>query len=239
MVKSKNSPTFASKQAQGAYGCKDFDELQNYAASKFIAISDDLRDYHFEGLQNAVDGIELVLAEHPEVTRTLGSIVLTGRVMSMDTYACADFNGTITLNENYWKTWIAYEALGFAYQRDLNNGFHPPGEIKHIASHEAGHLIERTILAREIPNTSKAVYQWNKGTQATQVVKDACTRVKRTEYGKGMRNDELCDEVALYKKKSRGRAETFAECIADYAANGKDAHPVSIEVHNILRDKLR
>ena len=71
---------------------------------------------------------------------------------------------------------------------------------------------------------------------ASKVISEACRDAKKTAAGKGMKNADLIQSVSRYA--TTNRSETLAECVADYAANGTNAKPLSVAVWNILKREL-
>lgn len=77
---------------------------------------------------------------------------------------------------------------------------------------------------------------WNKNRFATKIVGEAARIVKKTESGKGLKNNQLVEQISRYATKNR--SEALAEAVADYRANGNNAQPLSKAIWNILKREL-
>lgn len=223
-----------------------------------VVISQEVERIDIDGVRIAAAGVAQVLELYPEVAihaGILGSdILITDNEQRKRAYASASYRGSVNLNKKFFDD---SGKLGASYDSCLNldyvggvhgrTSWHPLGTSeRQITAHEMGHLVERSLISKALGGnreTSPAgqhyrqgVEQWRKHTQATRVIGEACKRVKKTEYGKGRKNDELVDTVSRYA--SNNRSEALAECIADYAANGANANPLSIAVHDIIKSEL-
>lgn len=130
------------------------------------------------------------------------------------------------------------------YASDVKRGGSPAGTTgDHVLSHESGHLLERALIHKFV--TSQIQGQgarlagssaWNNCTMAKNVIREAVSAVKKTPAGKGMRTAGLIRQVSAYA--ATNRSEALAECVADYAANGTNAKPLSVAVWKILKRDL-
>lgn len=216
---------------------QNFEQVKSYAATKGITVDDSLSGFNLEGLKVAVSGIEAVIDEYPNV---IPEGLLKLRAKNTRGMASASFNGYLNLPAKYWETQNGFNNCISVYDDDVRAKWHPDGTtVNDILSHETGHIIERVLIDRAIPDDSDfdKANQWIKSTQATKVIAEACRAVKKTPYGKGKRNDDLVLAVSEYAKEG-GRSEALAECVADYARNGSEANPLSVAVHDILIKKL-
>ena len=194
----------------------------------------------FENVRDAAAGIERIIKEFPQAERQFG--MLRGQDLKHGVLANASFAGNITLANHYFSK--TEDGLNRTYDRNVQNGYHPAGTTKtDIATHEAGHVLEKALIEKYVYQTNSGYaarlqmsYDWNKGTYASKVVSEACRAAKKTPAGKGMKNADLIRSVSGYAAKNR--SETLAECVADYAANGAGAKPLSVAVWNILKREL-
>lgn len=199
--------------------------------------TDSLKECDLETVKKACEGVEKIVSEFPHAQDYFHEI--TGENNMGNAYASASYYGIIKLNSKKYGSDPDLEA---SYERDVKANFHPVGTTaKHITSHEAGHILERALIDKfengegVIGERSK-IQAWNRHTYSGGVISEATKNAKKTAGGKGKRKNQLIAEVSGYANKNR--AETLAECVADYAANGDKAKPLSIEVHKILKREL-
>lgn len=194
--------------------------------------TDSLKECDLETVKKACEGVEKIVSEFPYAQDYFHEI--KGENVESNAYAYAEFYGIITLNS---KKYGSDPDLESSYERDVKANFHPAGTTaKHITSHEAGHILERALIDKYVENERLKVKAWNSHTYSGKVISEATKNAKKTAGGKGKRKNKLIAEVSGYANKNR--AETLAECVADYAANGDRAKPLSIEVHKILKREL-
>ena len=206
--------------------CQNFDELSATLKAKYgdqFVIDERLKDLKFEEVKNAMDGADFVLSEFGANEKLTGFGIDNAGVM------CATFNGKINFTESYFKEG----------SRDLSsvmNGssFHPKNQNAYsTGAHEAGHILESYIAKQQSGNVLERVEAWNKNKVATKIINEASKSVKAQYKARGEQApsiNALCHRVSGYASKNRG--EAFAECMADYVANGKNANPLSIAVWN-------
>lgn len=218
---------------------KDLTELAQYMQDTYSIRVDtaSLSSLDFESVKIAAQGIEDIVKEFPQAASFIS--VLQGRNLSALTLASASFNGTISLSQRHFQD---RAGLQKTYNWDVQNGGSPAGTTSdHIVTHEAGHLLERALIGKDITGTDfaarlQAADAWNKHTYSTKVISEACKAAKKTAAGKGLSNAQLVHSISGYA--STNRAEALAECVADYTANGSNAKPLSIEVWRILKREL-
>ena len=229
---------------QRAEDTKDLDELAEYMKNVgqygIHVDKQSLSGQTFENVREAAGAIERIMLAFPQAAPLFHD--LRGGDLKHGVLAQASYSGAIELANHYYSK--TEDGLARTYDGTTAKGFHPAGTLKaDIASHEAGHLLDRALIDKYILSKGNDYYTrleaakaWNKSTIAGKVVSEACKVVKKTPEGKGMKNADLIRNVSGYATKNR--AETLAECVADYAANGTSAKPLSVAVWNILKREL-
>lgn len=220
----------SNKSGGGAKGsikeCKNFDELTATLKAKYgdnFVIDDKLKDFKFEEVKDAIDGVDFILTEFGANDKLTGFKLTNSGVMS------ASFHGEVNFNENYFKKGTSDLSV-------VMNGtsFHPKNQNAYsTGAHEAGHILESWIAKQQGGNYLEQVIAWNKYTVSTKIINEASKTVKKQYKARGEKApsiDTLCYKVSGYA--SKNRSEAFAECMADYVANGKNANPLSIAVWN-------
>lgn len=226
---------------QSAADAKDLTELKNHMAQYGVnVVRHELAGQNFDNVRKAAVGMESVLTTFPQVTQIMDKMSLRGADLGHGTYAQASFYGSVTLGNHYFgKT---EDGLAKNYDHDVSTHWHPEGTGKDgIAVHETGHLLEAALVRKYIPGTDMwarldRADAWNKHRFSSKVVSEACKAAKKTSEGAGKKNAELINDVSRYA--SKNRSETLAECVADYAANGSNAKPLSVAVWSILKREL-
>ena len=216
--------------AVGAKGsikeCKNFDELTATLKAKYgdqFVVDDKLRNLKFEEVRDAMEGVDFVLSEFGANDKLTGFTIGDNGVM------CASFGGEIRFTESYFKQGASDLSV-------IMNGssYHPPNQTaRSTGAHEAGHILESWIAKQQYGSYYEQVVAWSNNKVATKIINEASKGVKKQYKANGQKApgiDSLCHKVSGYALKNRG--EAFAECIADYVANGKNANPLSIAVWN-------
>jgi len=224
---------------QSARETKDLNELAQYMANIGVTVDvASLSGQTFENVRDAAAGVERIVKEFPQAAATFGT--LRGKDLKNGVLANASLAGNITLANHYFSK--TEDGLSRTYDGTTTKGFHPAGTSKgDIATHEAGHILESALVHRAFPGSGfyermEQSAAWNKSMMASKVVSEACKIAKKTPEGKGLKNADLIRNVSGYATKNR--SETLAECVADYAANGSSAKPLSVAVWNILKREL-
>lgn len=207
--------------------CKNFDELEATLKAKYgdqFVIDDNLRNLKFEEVRGAMEGADFILSEFGANEKLTGFTIGDSGVM------CASFGGQIRFTEKYF----AQGTADLSTVMNGNSGFHPPNQNAFsTGAHEAGHILESWIAKQRNDNYWARSEAWNKNTVSTKIINEASKSVKKQYRARGEKApkiDELCYKVSRYALKNR--SEAFAECMADYVANGKNANPLSIAVWN-------
>ena len=239
-----NGPTGGPIGPQSAAETKDLHELAEYmkGVGQWGVVLDEqsLSGATFENVRGAAAAVERIMTEFPQAQANFHE--LRGEALKHGVLANASYNGVIRLGEYYFAK--TEGDLSYTYDKSTHGGFHPAGTNKdHIASHEAGHILERALIDKYILSQGNGYYTrleasqaWNKSKLSGKVVSEACRAAKKTPGGKGLTNADLIRGVSGYATKNR--SETLAECVADYTANGSNAKPLSVAVWNILKREL-
>lgn len=236
----------ASKQPSAptsAAETKDLHELAEYMRNLPNGIRVDessLSGTTFENVREAAAGVERIMNEFPQAADVFHE--LRGESLSHGVLANASYDGIIRLGKHYYAK--TEDGLNQTYDANVSNGYHPAGTAKaDIATHEAGHILERALIEKnilskgnDVVTRNAAAIAWNKSQMASQVISEAAKMVKKTAAGKGMKIADMIHGVSRYAE--RNRSETLAECVADYTANGAKAQPLSVAVWNILKREL-
>ncbi len=226
---------------QSAADAKDLTELKNHMAQYGVnVVRHELAGQNFDNVRKAAAGMESILTEFPQAAQIISQMSLRGADLGKGTYAQASFYGSITLGNHYFgKT---EDGLAKNYDHDVSTHWHPEGTNKDgIAVHETGHLLEAALVRKYISGSDywarlDRADAWNKHRFSSKIVSEACKAAKKTPGGSGKKNAELISDVSRYA--SKNRAETLAECVADYRANGAGAKPLSVAVWGILKREL-
>lgn len=229
--------------ANSVAGAKSFQSLSDFMYNNYsIRINPNLAKADLECVKDAVSGIEFILKEFPQVLKggTPFLFELTDKEGKANAYASASLSGMINLNPDKFTDKAAVDAK---YANDVKAGFHPEGTTSaQIATHEAGHLIERMLVHREFGSDNDygtrvdRVTAWNKSKLSTRIISEAAKAAKKMPSGKGLTDEQLVAQVSRYATKNR--SEALAECVADYQANGGKAKALSVAVWNVLKKEL-
>jgi hypothetical protein len=121
----------------------------------------------------------------------------------------------------------------------IRYNFHPEGSsIGNALSHIMGHLMERTLVNRIYPDPDDfmRVIAWKLGAVARVIYKEAKAELAE-ETGEALPSDlEL--RLGISECATINLSETLAEAMADYAANGEKANPLSIKMVETGNRKL-
>lgn len=217
-------------EPQRAEECTDYNELfQYYKRTYNVDFDSSVKRLDFESVKEGMHGIELVIDEFPKAKGTLKRISTENSGVM-----CASYNGTINFNPSYYK-----DRQSAVNASRSTSGFHPKGNnVVSTASHEMGHLLERTLIEQRNIDSSDLIgkLEWRNCTQAKLVVSEACKAAKKTADGKGLRNSQLKKGVSGYA--TTDDSECLAEAVADYIINRDNASILSRMIWNILKREL-
>ena len=224
---------------QSAAETHDLQELHTYMSKLGVNVDTaSLAGQTFENVRKAAEGVEQIVKEFPQAAATFNK--LRGKDLEKNVFANASIGGNITIANHYFSK--TESALDAKYQNTVKSGYHPAGtSVKDIATHEAGHILERALIQKAFPGKDmfarlSQASAWNNSTMSTKVVHEAVSNQKKTPAGKGKLTSDFIKDVSRYATKNR--SETLAECVADYSANGANAKPLSVAVWNILKREL-
>lgn len=210
----------------------NFDELANYLDSVHgVKIEDSVKKLNFTTVRSAIEGVETVISEYPDVGILLDKVITsTSGVMSC--------SGTkISFNPRYFKD--SQQLLNICKQQSAHGHWIPNSSPISIGVHEAAHGVEWALIEAN----SSYIYDvekrlaWNGCSEAKKIVSQACKNIKKTSYGKGKRNAQLIQSISKYA--SATASETMAEAFADVYANGENANPLSIEIKRLTKDQMK
>lgn len=223
-----------------AADAKDLTELAQYMSSTYNITVDtaSMAGFDFDSVRNGMTAIENILKEFPQAAKSFHKVEGTTKANGI---AWAGYSGTIALASKYYTD---RNRLMNAWAADVKNGGSPAGTTGDNAlSHESGHLLERALIHKFVTSTIQGpasrlagATAWNKCQMATKVIHEAVSDIKKTAAGKGATTAGLIKQVSRYA--TTNRSEALAECVADYAANGANAQPLSVAVWNILKRDL-
>lgn len=215
-----------------------FSELRSYMEGTYSMVIDqsvDLLD--FESVKEGAQGIEYVIKEFPQAKTSFKGIGTNKNGLM-----CAGYDGVINFNPNYYKT--RKMAL---YSHGIGEGIRPSGMHPNgnncfgSGAHEAGHILEKAIVDKINGGESPlGEIQWIDMTVTKAIVSDACKIAKKLPECRGMRNNELKNQISKYagEKSNYSASETLAEAVCDCALNGDKASPLSKEIWKILKKEL-
>ena len=193
--------------------------------------------YGSDAIQKAIDYVDSAMKNITGEDRYV-TVQINGEATGSGAYAWMYPDlGIMGLNTNYLKYDTDYVSK--SYDRDVAAGFHPKGTTyKDIMVHEAAHRLDG-ILTRKIAGNNVPQYR-----ASTYIVKEAINEIKKSRGGKGRAYDiqkALSGYGANFYKNHTGNpyVETFAEAIADYNANGKNANPLSKQIARITQDYIK
>lgn len=217
-------------EPQRAEECADYNELfQYYKKTYDVDFDSSVKRLDFESVKEGMHGIELVIDEFPKAKGTLKRISTENSGVM-----CASYSGTINFDPSYYK-----DRQSAVNASRSTSGFHPKGNnVVSTASHEMGHLLERTLIEQRNTDSSDLIgkLEWRNCTQAKLVVSEACKAAKKTADGKGLRNSQLKKGVSGYA--TTDDSECLAEAVADYIINRDKASVLSRMIWNILKREL-
>lgn len=217
-------------EPQRAEECADYNELfQYYKKTYDVDFDSSVKRLDFESVKEGMHGIELVIDEFPKAKGTLKRISTENSGVM-----CASYSGTINFNPSYYK-----DRQSAVNASRSTSGFHPKGNnVVSTASHEMGHLLERTLIEQRNTDSSDLIgkLEWRNCTQAKLVVSEACKAAKKTTDGRGLRNSQLKKGVSGYA--ATDDSECLAEAVADYIINRDKASVLSRMIWNILKMEL-
>ena len=217
----------------------DFQSLHDFMRNTYnIELGKSMQQLDIKSVQHVARAVSEIADEFPQAVSSIRKIRVH-KCSTAGAAAEASLDGTINLSD-YYKNW---HKLKREYGIGVKQGFHPPTKnaAESVVAHETGHLIEAALIRKATAQMGKSrrymsIVMWNNSTEAKRIISQACKDVKTTPAGKGRKNAELRREVSGYSM--RNHSENLAECVADYAANGSNAKPLSQAVWKLLKKEL-
>lgn len=194
---------------EAAQRFEDYEELEKYLKEKYNGIIDaDVKTLDIKQVSQTLTEFETVMNDFPKSREFFGGINTYERGK-----AAFIPNGELILNPQMY--------------RSMN------GKLIGTGYHEAGHLLELTLIKSEKPNLSaEDIYNlYRKGSYADDIVSMAYQRIGTQRTLK-----ELRLEISKYSLKDC--SETVAEAIADYYMNGYKASILSRQIVKVLEGRL-
>ena len=206
----------------------NYESLRNYMDSKYsIQLEDSIGKLNLDTVKGAISGVERVINEYPAV----GDFLQSGITSNSGVMSCT--GSKLSFNPEYFsddrklqETCRAMSSRGFWVSN---------ASTESIGVHEAAHGVEWALIQANSQYMTEAqkVRAWNDCTEATNIVREACENIKRTQYGFGKTSTELVRSISAYALEND--SETMAEAFADVYANGENAKPLSKEIKRITR----
>lgn len=234
IAREKERTKKAGPAKSGIATAKTFDEL-NEAVKGFgfkMGVSPNVRAHaDVEAVSALVSGVEGVAKDFPEIKSTL-NMVGERRSGVASTDGSNLYINPLKLGKNGWADPLI--------KSQVDAGYWPKNSsIASIGAHEAGHCVEHAIAYKRRQGVY-AVLAFNNGVYSNQIVSQACKNVKKTEYGRGKKNNDLLAGISRQaaERSHRSKSEAFAEAFADHYANGENANPLSKEIIRLARQEL-
>lgn len=218
---------------------ENFDELANYIETQMwpMVMDKSVRKLDFISVKEAMEGVERVYKDMPGARDYFRTIKAGGRG-----FMEAGFDGTISFNATSFK----YKGSAKYSVEHSTPGFHPKNEafsIKPYGAHEAGHILESALIKESTRDMAEQRKMWINCTKAEEIVKEACEEVRKKSGMSWISDENLQDRISSYARKDCAKgteySETLAEACFDYVSNGANAEPLSKEIWNILKRRLR
>lgn len=208
------------------------DELWQALQTEYgVNITNDVKALDFDLVKQATLGVQDITKDFPEI----GDGLVELSASKSGIMACT--GNTITFNSGYFSTPGKLEST---IKDQIAKGYWPKNSsVRSIGTHEAAHAIEWFLDTNNPTYTYswERVEAWNKCTEASTIVSQACKNIKKTPYGKGKRVAELIKWISGYATDTR--SEALAEAFADYYTNGKNANPLSQEIVKLTTDRYK
>lgn len=206
----------------------DFTSLSVYMGARHgVRLSDSIGSLELSTVVSAIDGLESVVAEYPDV----GNLLTTGITSNSGVMACT--GSKLSFNPDYFRD---NKTLSSTCSDMSGKGFWVKNSSpQSIGAHEAAHGVEWALIQANPQYVSEPdkISAWNNCSEATRIVREACVNIKNTEYGQGKSSTDLIRSISTYAMQND--SETMAEAFADVYANGDNAKPLSKEIKRLTR----
>lgn len=207
---------------------QDFTTLSVYMGARHgVRLSDSIGDLELTTVVGAISGLESVVKEYPEV----GTLLTTGITSKSGVMACT--GSKLSFNPDYFKdkSTLVSTCTDMSRQGFWIKNASPQS----IGAHEAAHGVEWALIQAnpQYLSETEKIKAWNDCSEAGKIVRQACTNIKNTEYGRGKTSTDLVRSISTYALQND--SETMAEAFADVYANGDNAKPLSKEIKKLTR----
>lgn len=204
---------------------ENFEDLSNCLGSESIKLDETVKNLNFDMVKRTLSSIVEVGDSYPGAFGGLKSITTSSEgVMS-----CS--GSQITFNPEYYNNIDKFNEMC----KDCSDSgwWVKNSSVESIGVHEFGHAINWDLINNK-PSMEfyEKVDDWNDEKTAKEIVSRACKALKKTEYGKGLKFNEIRARQSEYG--ATKAAEAIAESYADIYANKNNANPLSKKIVEII-----
>ena len=204
---------------------ENFEDLTNYLNSGSIKLDDTVKDLNFDMVKRTLSSIVEVGDKYPGAFENLKTVTTSSEgIMS-----CS--GSQITFNPEYYNNIDKFNEI--CKDCSDNGWWIKNSSIESIGAHEFGHSINWDLInSKPSIEFYEKVDDWNEDRTAKKIVSQACKELKKTEYGKGLKFNEIRSRQSEYGATTA--AEAIAESYADIYANKDNANPLSKKIVEII-----
>ena len=226
------TPNVGVQSNPGVMSVRDFAEYKRYMKDTHgIEVTAGVGRLDFDMVKEATSGFESVAKDFPEVTKNVKKV----RLSKSGVMSC---NGEeITFNSDYFTDRTVMDDAIDRCTR--TNWWRKGATVSSIGAHETAHAVEAVLIEKSGKYQSQfaKVNAWNNGTEARDIVKEACDELLKLPQNSGKSAFELIkDQISGYGAKG-GNSETMAEAFADVNAVGANATPLAQAIVRITQKK--
>ncbi|MDU4045486.1 MAG: minor capsid protein [Peptoniphilus harei] len=204
---------------------ENFEDLTNYLNSGSIKLDDTVKNLNFNMVKRTLSSIVEIGDKYPGAFENLKTVTTSSEgIMS-----CS--GSQITFNPEYYDN---IENFNKMCKECSDSGWWiKNSSIESIGVHEFGHSINWDLINKKpFIEFYEKVDDWNEDRTAKKIVSQACKELKKTEYGKGLKFNEIRARQSEYGATTA--AEAIAESYADIYANKNNANPLSKKIVEII-----